>query len=230
MSRRARRVLWLAPTLLYLLFWVWYTPFGGPLTTTEIEGFAAAMEAAGGRPERLAHFRRFFAEDDGRAFVMVNVLEAAENPRTLPATGPGATAEALMGHYMAHMFPALLSRACHPVFVGAAVFDSLDLAGIEGADTWSRAALMRYRSRRDLLEILLDPATGERHQYKLAALDKTVAFPVVPQLSLGDLRLVLGLVFLAATALIDALVRRSTWCGDRAGGRRAKAGRICPNR
>ncbi len=209
MNGRGRKVLWLAPAAFYVLFWLWYTPLGGPLTAAEIERFTVAMEAAGSTPERLARFRRFFEEDDGGEFVMVNVLETAKNPPTLPATGPDATAEALMGHYMAHMFPALLSRAGHPVFLGAALFDSLDVAGIEGADAWSRAALMRYRSRRDLLEIVLDPATGERHAYKLAALDKTIAVPVRPQLSLGDLRLVLGLALLAGIGLADALMRRA---------------------
>ncbi len=156
---------------------------------------------------RVERFRRFFAADTGEQFVMINVLDAAEAPPALPATGPGASADALMNHYMEHMYPELLRRACHPVFMGEAVGDSLDVHGIPGAESWSRAALMRYRSRRDLLEIIDGPSTGERHEYKLAALDKTIAFPVAPRLFLSDLRVLLALGLLALVGLIDALRR-----------------------
>lgn len=209
MSRRPRLLLWLVPAILYGLFWIWYTPLGGPLTAAEIEHFAATLEANGSGPERIDKFRRFFAGDDGGHFVMVNVLDMADTPAPMPATGPDASAADLMGHYMEHMYAQLLLRACHPVFVGAAAFDSLDIVGIEGAESWDRAALMRYRSRRDLMDIVLDPVTAERHEYKVAALEKTVAIPVTPQLFLSDLRLVLGLALLALAGVLDALVKRT---------------------
>lgn len=56
------------------------------------------------------------------------------------------------------------------------------------------------------MEILANPDTRGRHEFKLAALDKTIAYPIETSLYLGDARLLLGLILLAVTALLDALV------------------------
>lgn len=206
MSRR--RWPWLVAALVYALFWLWYTPLGGPLTEAEIESFAAALARQGGDPQRIDMLRRFMVEDDGRHFLMVNLLDMAEAPPALPATGPEADAGALLDHYMEHMYPALLVRASHPVFAGRALFTALDVSGIDGAESWTRAAVVRYRSRRDMMEIATNPAFGDRHEYKLAALEKTVAFPVRPELHPGDPRLLLALALLALAGLVAALPGR----------------------
>jgi hypothetical protein len=206
-----RRWLWLAAALLYGAFWLWYTPLGGPLTPVEVENFLARLEAGSegaADPGRLERLRRFMAEDSGRQFVMVNVIDLADQPPALPATGAGAPASALLGYYMAHMYPALLGRACHPVFVGRAVGGALDLAGLSGAEAWTQAALVRYRSRRDMLEIATNPAFARRHAYKLAALEKTIAFPVEGVLYLSDARFLLALILFGLTACVDLFLRR----------------------
>lgn len=203
-----RAWLWLAMAVSYGAFWFWYTPLGGPLTAAEIRQFSTALERRDSDPERLAALRRFMTEDSGRQFFMVNLLDLADPVPVLPATGPDASAQSLLDHYMAHMFPELARRASHPVFVGSAVAGPLDLAGIDDASPWSRAALMRYRSRRDMLEIATDPAFAARHEYKVAALARTVAFPVEADLYLSDPRVLLGLMLLLLGALADRLVSR----------------------
>lgn len=198
-----RRLLWTVPALGYLLFCFWYTDLSGPLTKAEIDGHLATLAQGGAAPERIAHVRQFLEADTGRQFVMVNLLDMAAAPPTVDGVAPGASADDLMGLYMEHMYPALLKRACHPVFVGDAVFDALDIVGIDGAEQWSRAALMRYRSRRDMIEITTNPAFAGRHDFKMAALEKTIAFPVETVLYLSDPRLLLALLLLAAVALTD---------------------------
>ena len=106
------------------------------------------------------------------------------------------------------MYAELLSRACHPTVMGDAVFSALDLVGVEALDTadrWDMGALFRYRSRRTFLEIVTIPETLGRHEFKIAALDKTIAYPIETQLNLGDPRVSLGLLLLAAAALGDLL-------------------------
>ena len=50
-----------------------------------------------------------------------------------------------------------------------------------------------------------------QHDFKLAGLEKTIAYPIEPRIYLGDLRLLLGLFMLAITALLDArLARKET--------------------
>ena len=204
MSNRAR--LWLVPALLYAAFVFWYTDFAGPLSDGEVDNFVTTLTEHGGNPETIAYLEKFLRDDSGRQFLMVNALDMEENPPDVEGAEPGETADQLMARYMEHMFPELLKRACHPVIIGNAVYSVIDLLGIEGAEQWTGAAVFRYRSRRALMEILANPDTRGRHEFKLAALDKTIAYPIETSLYLGDARLLLGLILLAVTALLDALV------------------------
>ena len=200
---RRPRKRWSIPLLLYGLFFIWYTDFGGPVTDDEIATFEASMMDLGYDPKRVAYMSAFFREDTGNQFLMVNVIDANQNPPKVAGAPPGADADTLMGLYMEHMIPQLLSRACHPTFVGNAVFSVIDVVGIDDAESWSDAALMRYRSRRALMEIITHPAMRERHDFKIAALEKTIAYPVEPVFYLADLRLQLGLILLLLALLLD---------------------------
>jgi uncharacterized protein (DUF1330 family) len=135
-------------------------------------------------------------------------IQIKEASPTLPATGPGASASELIDHYMEHMYPAQFKRASHPVFFGNAVATAMDLTGIENAESWTHGVLFRYRSGRDVLAISTDPRFSERHEYKLAALDKTIAYPVEAILYPNDLRILLALVLFSLVSLIDLIVYR----------------------
>ncbi|MDH3643542.1 MAG: hypothetical protein OES38_15670 [Gammaproteobacteria bacterium] len=201
------RKLWLASMLvIYALFFGWYTSFSGPLTEQEIQVVLEhARDARSASDVRV--LEAFMRSDTGDDFVMVNLLELNENPPDLPATGPGAAPMDLINHYMEHMYVAQFKRACHPLFFGRAVGGALDLSGIEGAERWTQAALFRYRSRRDVLEIVLNPAFDERHDYKMAALLKTIAVPVEASL-LIDLRLFVALLLFTIFSIVDWLAFR----------------------
>lgn len=207
MTVSGRALMWVLSLVFYVLFFWWYTNTGGALSEDEIEAFVAQMQANGSSPDRIARLQRFMAEDTGDQLLMVNILHMAETPAPAPGVLPGETSEEVMGRYMAYMYPAMLKRASHPVFFGRAIFSAMDLVGIEGAETWSQAAIVRYRSRRDLLEIALYPDFGDRHRYKVAALEKTVAFPVAPVVHPGEPRLLLFIVLLALVAVADILIR-----------------------
>ena len=200
-----RSVFWTTGVFVYIAFFSWYTNFDGPLTEEEITAILAKSGAAGRSQSSLENLERFMRSDTGNDFVMINSLDMNDNPRQLPATGPGADAGALMNHYMEHMYIAQLKRASHPVFFGQAVADAMDISGVQGAEHWEQGALFRYRSRRDVLAIAMDPAFNERHDYKMAALTKTIAFPVEPVLNPGDFRVLFALLLFSVFALIDML-------------------------
>ena len=206
----SRRKLWLSSIVLYALFVSWYTDFGGPLTEAEIQAFIAKTQDQnlGGAPSARGALLDFLRNDTGGQFLMFNALDLAKHPPQIEGAPPDADAQTLIDLYMEHMIPALLSRASHPVVVGKSVADSLDLQGIEGAEAWSDGAIMRYRSRRTLIDIVGDPEFYARHDFKLAGLEKTIAYPIEPRIYLGDLRLLLGLFMLAITALLDARLAR----------------------
>ena len=200
-----RSWVWLAPVLFYLIFFSWYTNLKGPLSPEEINHFVDILEANGSTPDRIVEIKRFMEEDDGKHFYMMNLLDLTDNPPELPATGLDASAEELMTHYMEYMSPALFSRACHPAFFGRVVADALDLSGIKNAESWDQAALFRYRSRRDMIAIVTDSKFLERHDYKIASLEKTIANPVKPLFFLGDLRFTLGLILFALVSILNSI-------------------------
>jgi hypothetical protein len=207
MNKRAQA--WLISALVYAAFVIWYTDFGGPLSDAEVDAFVSTMEARDTDPALVASLERFFRNDTGRQFLMVNAIDMNDNPPDVEGAAPGENADQLMDRYLEHMFPELLKRASHPVIVGEAVHTALDTLGIEGAEQWTDAAMFRYRSRRSFMEIIVNPEFSGKHDFKHAALDKTLAYPIETSLYLGDLRLLLGLFLLAVTALLDNLLLSS---------------------
>ena len=198
-----RSKLWLTFAFIYGAFFYWYTDFSGPITEKEIQAWKATMQTNGSTPKRIAYFETFFRTDSGRQFLMLNAIDLNENPPAVAGAESGERADKLMGRYLEHMLAEFLKRACHPVVSGNAVFTAFDLAGIEGAENWDQGALVRYRSRRDIMHIIANPATLEKHRFKVAALEKTIAYPIEPGLYVGDLRLMLGLLLLTIAALLD---------------------------
>ena len=152
--------------------------------------------------QRIERLRKFMEEDDGKDFFMVNFLDYNDTPETMPATGKGASSSNLMNYYMEYMYPEMFKRASHPVFFSDVFFPAMDIVSAEGMEDWDNVALVRYRSRKDMLQIGLNPIFDERHPYKIEALDKTIAIPVETPF-LNDLRLILFILFLTLGLFID---------------------------
>lgn len=191
---------------IYALFVFWYTDFSGPLSDTEVNQFVTTLSERGSDPDTIAQLEGFLRNDTGRQFLMLNNIDMNRQPAIVESATSAQSADRLMSKYMAHIFPELLKRASHPVIFGTAVHTAVDITGIEDAEemaVWSDGALFRYRSRRALMEIVANPDLQDSHRYKLAALNKTIAYPIETQLYLGDMRVLLGLVLLSLTALFD---------------------------
>lgn len=190
------RAVWLMLLVAWLAFFSWYTSFEGPLTDEEIATVMAAAEESGAPEKEIARMREFLETDTGDDFVMVNVIEMNDPPPQMEGMPPDATADDLMNKYMEFMYPELFKRASHPVLFGTATAPAMDTWGIEGAERWTTAGLMRYRSRRDLLRIAARPEFLGPHEYKIGAMAKTIAFPVDPWMNAGDPRLLLAMIFM----------------------------------
>ena len=195
---------WLILGAVYIGFFFWYTDMGGKLSQEEIQIFIKKHEQNiindGVSPDseefqlRIDFLKRFMEEDNGKQFIMVNNIEMNKNPGYVVGANPGESADQLMSRYMEYMWPNLLKRASHPIFMSNAVYQSMDLVGIEGAETWDQAALMRYKSRRTMMEIVTNPNMMNRHGFKIAALQKTIAYPVEPFGFYSDMRLIFGML------------------------------------
>lgn len=199
---------WVVLGVLYAAFFWWYTSFEGPLTDEEVAHFTVVLEGAMEDGERRQNWVRFMETDSGDDFAMWNALAIRETPELVPGVAPGDSSEEVMARYSAPFFQRSLWRASHPVLGGEAAAPALDVWGIDGAGEWDAGVLVRYRSRRDVMEILeaIAAADSNIHDFKLASLEKTIAFPLDPWASPGDPRLLLGLVLLAL-ALVCQLRR-----------------------
>lgn len=202
---RPAPAIWLAAAVLYGAFWLWYYAPGSALTAEEVEEAVRVIGERAGAEDRAA-LREFLEADDGGDFVMVNAIELRDPPGVVEGEPPAASAGEMLDRYMAYMWPELLKRACHPVVAGRAVAPALDIWGIEGGERWSQAGLMRYRSRRDLLEIALNDAFRDSHRFKVAAMAKTIAFPISPFVVFGGVPLVVLLAIVAIAALLHLLL------------------------
>ena len=161
--------------ILYALFFYWYTPFGGALTDEEIAYFTNIVRNAPGTDaETQARWVEFMESDTGGDWAMWNAVDLADHPAQIDGVNPGDTSEDVVNRYTEPFFAMTLSRASHPVMVGDAAAPGLDTFGIENAENWDSGLLVRYRSRRDLMEIMEQMlSTGDSiHAFKVAAVAK----------------------------------------------------------
>lgn len=203
---------WLLALIVYGLFLAWYQNWRGPLSDEEVRQYRARLEASPmaeqGNVQEVADF---LARDDGRAFLMVNLIKLAREPVADPETGVPRPAADLLDEYTRVFLGAALRRASHPVLVAAKVGGYLDAWNVEPDPGWTALGLVRYRSRRDLAELLLMDGVDAAHDYKIAAMPATFAFPAQvrmglmlgPQIWVG---LLLAL-FAASGSLAVALLR-----------------------
>ncbi len=194
--------IWIGALVLYGIFELWYGNWSGPLSREEIDDHMAQIQAGAADldPERLATVRRILEADDGREFFMLNLIRFPSEPVTDPKTGEPRSGAAVLREYTGKFIPALLRRAGHPVFVGRAAGGYVEHWGVEPDPGWSMTGVIRYRSRRDMIELVADPAFAPAHAFKIAALSHTLAFPVAPGFSALGPRIWLALLlgFLAA--------------------------------
>ncbi len=186
--------IWIPIVLLYALFFGWYTSFGGPLTDEEIATYTAMLRENGDGAD-IDQWIQFMESDTGDDFVMQNAVDFLPTPRPIEGVEPGDTSAEVMAKYAEPFLGRALRSAAHPVLAGSVTSDPIDMWGID-AKGWEQGALVRYRSRRDLMEMATAISEGPDagiHDFKVAAIEKTIAFPLDPWFHLGDPRLVLGL-------------------------------------
>ncbi len=195
--------IWLAAAAAYGLFALWYHNRSGPLRPEEIEAHLArlAERPEAPDPERLAELRRFLEADDGGEFFMVNLIRLHPDPVPDPETGTPRPAAEVLRRYTGAFMRRVLRRAGHPTFFAPAAGACIEQWGVEPDPGWTFAGIVRYRSRRDLIELVADPRFDADHAFKVAALRSTLAFPAAPATVVAGPRMAVGLGLALAAAL-----------------------------
>jgi len=197
--------IWLGALLLYGAFRAWYDNWRGPLRPDEIERFLAGMQGTPGAAlNDLDTLRRFLEADDGREFFMLNLVKLAPGEVPHPKTGAPTRAALLLREYIGGFLSVMVRHAGHPALQATKVGGYVDAWNVPPDPGWSFVGVMRYRSRRDMAELVLDPRFTDAHPFKLAAIPMTASFPTAPHtvLLLGP-RIWVGLVLALAAALLQ---------------------------
>ena len=203
--------IWVGALLAYLAFRLWYDGVQKPLTTEEIAKFTSMLEqraAEGFGSQEIETVRRFMEQDDGKEFIMVNLIQFNPSPVTHPDTDLGVKSHELVQAYFKPFMKILFRRAGHPVLMTRAVAGYLDAWNTPPDPGWHAVGLIRYRSRRDaMLASFANPVFGGIHKYKIAALKQTFAFPSQAQVALyASPRITVALVLALGAALLQLVV------------------------
>jgi len=178
--------------VLYTVFWLWYSGIKGKLSQAEVEYYMQQFESKGVNADNLSNLRHFLEKDDGREWFMINLLELKS---------PKRESSKLLQRYTKTFMAGMLRRAGHPFFVAIAAAKNIENLNCHEADNWTSTGIVRYRSRRDCAETLLDTFGSDHHADKLASLTKTLAFPATANLLMGSPRVLVAM----SAALIGAM-------------------------
>lgn len=197
-------LVWGSAAALYLVFRLWYDNWRGPLSKAEIDAFFTEVHGKYGGGNDPAVLRAFLEADDGKEFVMLNLVKVEPGMVIDPQTGKELTGREAMRRYSDPFVRALIAKGGHPGMVGRKVGPYVDAWQVEGDPGWSIFGLMRYRSRRDLIRLAGDPRFAEIHPYKLLGIPVTFSFPTQRELSvyLGP-RVWVALVLALGAALLQ---------------------------
>lgn len=154
-----------AGLLAFLAITYWYTWSASPLSTSEIDTYLetiSAQDQVPGHEHDLVSLKRFLKSDDGLPFYTVNLYkfyEQAHYSSQAPYDGTGRDA---FDRFSSVMVRLLAARASHPIFGSDWVFD-------DGTD-WDRLVIVRYRSRRDIVDIFASDDFEAAAMHKWAGL------------------------------------------------------------
>ncbi|MEM7458602.1 MAG: hypothetical protein AAF331_03970 [Pseudomonadota bacterium] len=169
----------------FLAFSAWYGGKGKPISPEEGAALLEQMRANyADTPDNeqnfIANMEAMIPNDDGREFYAVNLEQLKVGPE----------AEAADAAYGRVVLPLLFKRAGHPVFLS---YRAGLMLGDYGEQV-DRVAVVRYRSLRDLINMVNDPKMIAGGHHKFAALDHTEVFITRPSISFVHVRLVVALL------------------------------------
>jgi hypothetical protein len=204
--------IWLGALAAYALFLAWHENWRGKLSPAEIDDIMEkitalhALEKEGNDPKII---RAFLEADDGREFFMLNIIRLSQGDVAAPLTGEMLPARKVMEGYTKKFLPAVFARGGYPAIAARRVGGYFDAWGVEADPGWTMMGYMRYRSRRDLAQLVSHPSFSGAHEFKYAAMPQTFNFPTQPIMrSLMGPRVWVGLMIALVAALgqIAALV------------------------
>lgn len=184
----------------------WYQWSAHKLSGGEIDAYLSTIEAQtqspGGKHDMIA-LRQFLENDDGRPVYTVNLYrfhKKAVYPAGSSFTGTG---EQAYDRFSKTMISLMTKRGSHPIYGSSWVDASSD---------WDRIVVVRYRSRRDLVDLFATDTFAEASLHKWASIHDHQRM-LVQATHIPDGKYLIVILALLATAaglfLIPVFIRSS---------------------
>ena len=188
---------------LYVAFLSWYDGWWmDPLTAIEVDSLAEKLVAQGAGLDRLEKLREMGKEDDGEEFFMLN-LNRYEYAEGEPQQGVPADYQ----KYGQVVILMILKNAGHPIFSGDFPPDFVAAGELENGD-WHEIILVRYRSRRDFLNMITSDEFLKIAQHRSGGIQYAEVTPTRAGINMATPRFFV-FAFLAILAwLIDTVIRK----------------------
>ena len=195
----------------YIAWFIWYGGNGVPITDKELEQHIALMKKKSSsseikQAETEVLMRKLAMSDSGGDFLMVNLIRF--RPVALyPEDSIWANetdALAADGRYTAGVIKELLARGSLPILKA----DTTNVFIVdEDWRNWDVVAIVRYRSVKDMLDMIVGMADSGLAIHKFASIEQTHVFPVQPVINLFSVRFLLALLLFSLAIVITLLVQ-----------------------
>lgn len=189
----------------YALFWWWWGGSGRPLQAEKRDALLNRLVQNSQHhndADAIESVKQLLASDDGKEFVMVNLVRHRPKAMYPPGSPYGDDAAQADRRYGRSIIWPLLRHGNLPIFIAKRTGAFLTPPG---AQEWHYVAMVRYRSREDFLRFAIDASSADKFVHKWAAIETTHVFPVKPMISLVKVRMLVGLVMLCLAAWAYAL-------------------------
>lgn len=186
---------------LYLVFLAWYGGWGNsPISEGELREWQAHSLSQGEFSTEAGNIARLLAADDGEEFYMLNLNRYAYAAGT-PQEGVPADYQA----YGRAVLPLLLQRASHPIYSGQ--LPAFLVTGELDHPVWHEVILVRYRSRRDFVDMITSDAYRSIVQNRSGGIAFAAVAPTQAGLNLITPRYVVFTVLLLLGLGVDRALR-----------------------
>ena len=199
-------------TVIYVSWFIWYGGSGEPVTRAELDSYITSMkEKSSSGPERIKEttelMHRLAAFDTGNEYLMINLIKYRDKA-VYPADSAWANetdARAADSRYTQGVIKELFVRGGLPVLksnvIGTLLLD-------EDWRDWDEVSIVRYRSVKDMLDMIVGMADSGLAVHKFASIEQTHVFPAEPVISLFSIRLLFAMVLFLIAVVVRTIVRR----------------------
>jgi hypothetical protein len=197
---------------IYAGWFVWYGGTGGPVTKQELAAYIGDMKAKSTSSQQVRNeaaelMHRLAESDSGGEFLMINLMNYREKA-LYPADSEWADeTDAMLAdkRYSDGVVKELLTRGSLPILkaktTGVFIID-------EDWRHWDEVAIVRYRSAKDMLDMMVGMADSGLSVHKFASMEQTHVFPAQPVISLFLVRLLFALLLFFVATVVTLVVNK----------------------